>query len=216
MKLVVYTIPYEIINEDKKINYLLENGLDVLHTRKPGYSYKDYEKIISEINPSFYSKIILHDYYSLSKKYPLGGIHIPFNKSKNTFYKLYLKYLKRHNRNLQISSTVNEPLEVENVSDIVDETYLGPIFMKYSEENTRMRFDQFELKRAVSNCNNNLVALGGITIDKLSLLQQIGFKSVALQSSIWKSENIYNSFQAFKLSVTKFDENKSDAKVAIG
>jgi len=36
MKLVVYTIPYEIQNEFKKINYLFENGLEELHLRKPG------------------------------------------------------------------------------------------------------------------------------------------------------------------------------------
>jgi len=105
----------------------------------------------------------------------------------------------------------------ENIPTLIDETYLGPIFMKYSEENIRMRFDQFELKRAVTNCSNkNLVALGGISIDKLPLLQQIGFKTVALQSSIWKSEDIYNSFQAFRLSLLKFEEIPTERKISVG
>jgi len=85
MKLVVYTIPYEIQNEFKKINYLFENGLEELHLRKPGYSCNDYDKILSAIDSKFHSKVVIHDHFSLARKYNIGGIHISFNKSKSIF-----------------------------------------------------------------------------------------------------------------------------------
>lgn len=216
MKLVVYTIPYEVKNEVKKINYFFENGLDKLHLRKPGYSKKEYIKILEGINPEFYSKIVLHDHYLLARKFPIGGIHIPVRSADSFLMKALVKYLKSKNKNLQISGTIETPILAENAPEIIDETYLGPIFMRYSEENLRLRYDQFELKRAVTNSAKKIVALGGITLDKLSLIEQIGFDGVALQSSIWKSEDIYNAFQAFKLSIDSVESNTTLRKVAIG
>jgi thiamine monophosphate synthase len=55
-----------------------------------------------------------------------------------------------------------------------------------------------------------------VKLDKLSLIEQIGFDGVALQSSIWKSEDIYNAFQAFKLSIDSVESNTTLRKVAIG
>ena len=69
-------MPDFIENEANYINQLFEAGLDLLHLRKPDSCIADCERLLQEINPHWYPRIVVHDHFSLCWKYHLHGIHL--------------------------------------------------------------------------------------------------------------------------------------------
>ena len=73
----------------------------------------------------------------------------------------------------------------KNKSDYV---FLSPIFDSISKKGYKSAFSFRELKKCFDNkvFDNNVVALGGVTIRNISTLEQIGFSSCALLSELWQ------------------------------
>ena len=69
--IIVITPPEFIPHEESIINRLFENGLHLLHLRKPGGSRKDYENFIQKIIPAFRNRIVIHDHFGLVKTYEM-------------------------------------------------------------------------------------------------------------------------------------------------
>ncbi|MGB1247537.1 MAG: thiamine phosphate synthase [Chitinophagales bacterium] len=210
MKLIVYTIPYDIKDEVKTINRLFEDGLDNLHVRKPGFSASTIKEMIKGIDPQFHQNLVLHSHYHLALTHDIKGIHL---SNPNFFIKQqYAKLLKLKKNDLQVASTVHDIHQTTDINSVVDYAMVGPLYTKYSEENKKTNFNRFELAQSVQNASKKLIALGGISIQDIPLLQQIGFAGVALQSAIWKSTDANQAFNAFKMSIAKEGEfNRSMA-----
>jgi thiamine-phosphate pyrophosphorylase len=210
MKIVVYTLPYEVANEAKKINNLFKEGLDELHLRKPSLNRKAYKSLIEEIESQYHGKIVLHDYFDLVSKYKLKGIHVNqyfFNGFIGQFR--YLKY-KRLALN-SISTSVKEPSGLKQLNPIFSTIFIGPLFKKYSETSRNVNFDAFRLKTAIKSSLIPVFALGGINLQDQETLFAMGFSGIVLQSGIWKSDCTLNTFSAFKLQLSEKEGIKNNS-----
>lgn len=196
MKLIVYSIPYEISNEAKKINALFANGMEEFHLRKPGYSKSQYRNLIQSIKEEYHSKIVLHDFFSLTKKFGVKGVHVDSDSFNGLFGKLYY-YSLTSKKKIQITTSVNSFNELKKLPSLFTAAMLGPVFTKFSEQNVKENYDFFELRKLVKDSKLPIYAMGGIDLNTKKNVERIGFHGVVLQSGIWKSDDIFNAFNAF-------------------
>lgn len=211
MKYIIQTLPYSVFEEAKKINILFENGLDVIHIRKPDYSNKKIMKIIDGIDSKYHNKIVLHNNYSLIKKYSLKGIHVDFSKLNNLVGSLYYKYLKKR-YSLTISSNVIN-IDSENINNsIVDYVFSGPVYTKFTETSIVLNKNLFTISSKINKVNKEVYAINCFTINNIKATLNAGFTGPVLQSFIWKSEDIINAFKTLRLN---FEVESNFDKIAI-
>lgn len=214
MKLSLYTLPYDIANETAKINRLFELGLEELHIRKPRNSYKQTRKYIQEIDETYHNRLIIHEHYTLLNEFNLKGIHT----SKSYFSGLIGKINRWNLPDLTdktLSTTVSRLSDLTSIDHKFDKVFVGPVFTKYSQHNTKTNFDSFELKNKLSQVEKPIYALGGIEQSKVQRLLNIGFNGMVLQSAIWKSDNIVNAYEAFQMLTATPKTNKQSVQVNI-
>jgi hypothetical protein len=80
MKLIVVTTPTFFVEEDKIITALFEEGLDVLHLRKPETPAMYSERLLTLIPDKYHRRIVTHEHFYLKEE---------FNESVRTICKHY-------------------------------------------------------------------------------------------------------------------------------
>ena len=76
MKLIVVTAPTFFIEEDQIITALFEEGLDILHLRKPESQISYAERLLTLIPEKHHRRIVIHEHFSLKEEFGLMGIHL--------------------------------------------------------------------------------------------------------------------------------------------
>ena len=76
MKLILITPPSYFVEEDKIITSLFEEGLDILHLRKPHTAPMYAERLLSLIPEQYHKRIVVHGHFYLKDEYRLKGIHL--------------------------------------------------------------------------------------------------------------------------------------------
>ena len=64
--MILISNPTTIANEIETIHMLFEEGLELLHIRKPNYSEEEMKDFLSEINQEFRSQLALHSHHQLA------------------------------------------------------------------------------------------------------------------------------------------------------
>ena len=75
MKLILITPPNYFVEEDKIITALFEEGLDILHLRKPDTAPMYAERLLTLIPKQYHKRIVVHDHFYLKEEFHLKGIH---------------------------------------------------------------------------------------------------------------------------------------------
>ena len=187
MKWIVITMPDFIENEANYINQLFEAGLDLLHLRKPESCIDDCERLLQEINPKWYPRIVVHDHFSLCQKYHLHGIHL-------------------NRRNPQppaafhgsLSASCHSLAEVAERKTQCDYVFLSPIFNSISKTGYHAAFQESVLQQAAHSgiIDHQVVALGGVTARHLPYLKSHHFGGAAFLGDIWQRTTL-PSFTAY-------------------
>ena len=76
MKLILITAPEYFIEEDQIITALFEEGLDILHLRKPDTAPMFAERLLTLIPEQYHKRIVVHGHFYLKDEYRLKGIHL--------------------------------------------------------------------------------------------------------------------------------------------
>ena len=76
MKLILLTTPDFFVEEDKILTALFEEGLDILHLRKPGSEPVYSERLLTLLPASHHNQIVVHDHFYLKDEFNLKGIHL--------------------------------------------------------------------------------------------------------------------------------------------
>lgn len=212
MKILAFTLTYSTKNEVDIINELFFNGLDYLHIHKPKIKKSDLIKFINNIDSKYHSKIILHQHQSLAKKYNCKIVHFGLNKLNGFFYKWYIKFLLINNQDLKITTTIY-PSKLTKIGNLnLEYILLGPIYKKYSEDNIKLLFDRFKLKKWISSSKFDTVAFGSIDLSNVESIKKFDFSGVLLNSAIWKSHQPIEDFKRIFLEL-KNDNEKYSSKV---
>ena len=190
MKLIAITKPYFYEGEAAVIRRLLESGFDFIHLRKPCTDVacrnecKDVacrvhikiRNLLNELSSEERNKIIIHDYHELYEEFSLKGIHI--NKNVTHLPKGYQGFKTRSCHSLE---------ELKLYKDDFDYVFLSPIFDSISKVGYRSGFTKEELLEASATgiIDEKVIALGGVTFDKIADLKALNFGGVAMIGSIY-------------------------------
>ena len=181
MKIIAITPPHAIENEVVIIKRLLENSVEIVHLRKHQSEFEGVNviaylhEILSALTCEERSKIIIHDYPTLYEEFSLKGIHI--NKNITSLPKNYTGYKTRS------CHSFDEILKYKNEYDYL---FLSPIFDSISKPDYKSPFTHESLQQASLEgiIDNKVIALGGVTFDKIPYLQSLNFGGVAMIGGI--------------------------------
>jgi thiamine-phosphate pyrophosphorylase len=177
--MIVISNPQFISNEIAIINSLFNDGLEVLHLRKPEADVLEMSKFISQIDNRFHSQIMIHSHYELLNSFNLRGIHFT-EKTK-------CRQDEFANVTCKKSRTVHELADLNLVKPFIDYVFLSPLFPSVSKVGYSKCWNFEEIKREMALKRNfKIVALGGITLENMEQIRELGFDDFALLGSIWE------------------------------
>lgn len=186
--MIVITNPFSIQNEFQIIQQLFEEGLELLHVRKPAYSEDEMKSFLSNIDERFYSKLVVHEQHYLAHEFKINRIHLKEKDSvevSENFQKT-VSYL---------STSVHNINDFNELSSCFDYAFLSPVFESISKPNYKSEENLLESIKKRTNFNTKLIALGGIKECNIKMALDSGFDNVALLGSIWLSDNPIQNFK---------------------
>lgn len=175
MLTIAITYPYAIDKEDVIIRHLLANGFDIVHLRKPDANIDYCRELLGRLTPSELACIVVHDYYALYEEYALRGVHLNHNISS----------YPPHYRGTRTRSCHSFD-EVVKYKEECDFLFLSPIFDSISKRGYLSKFSHNELLNASIRgiIDDKVVALGGVTPDKISYLKSLHFGGAAMLGAL--------------------------------
>lgn len=177
--MILITNPQFLPNEADILNALFRHGLPVLHLRKPDATAEAVEALILQVDAGFRSRIMIHDCYELLEKFPLRGIH--FTEKTKDRQEEFAHYDCRK------SLAIHSLEELKNVKPAINYVFLSPIFPSVSKRGYSKEWDYEEVSQTLSsNRTFGVVALGGITLNNVGKIRELGFDDFALLGSIWE------------------------------
>ena len=176
MKLISITTPTYFVEEDQILTALFEEGLDILHLRKPNTSPVYAERLLTLIPEKFHNRIVVHDNFYLKDEYNLKGIHLNSrNPEAPTNYTGH------------ISASCHSFDDILAKREETDFLFLSPIFDSISKKGYQSAFTQEDLKEASEKgiIDKNIIALGGINENNIEQVKALNFGGVALMGGLW-------------------------------
>ncbi len=201
MKLLVITSPVEEENEAGKINRLFDEGLQILHLRKPDWESEKYELLLKKIAPQHYKKIVIHSHFKLIGKYNLKGIHLKSRmllESETQNIKEAFRLAAK--RNLTISASMHSLQQLRENKRKFDYVFLSPVFDSISKKGYSAAFDMEEVRTFLAGYNSpvEVMALGGVHEGNIQQLVSCGFSGAALLGNIWCEGESLEQFRKIK------------------
>lgn len=198
MELIAVTTPYFYPGEAAAIaDALLNRGFSRVHIRKPGATSADMRNLLSAVPQALYPRLSLHDCFEVAQELGLGGVHL---NSRNP--------MPPQGWDGIVSRSIHSVEEIAGVTE--DYAFISPVFPSISKPGYT---PQFALEELTHHLNRRIFALGGVTPDRLPVLEKAGFAGAAMLGAAW-SKPIDR--EAFRLQfITHPDENRSMAEEAL-
>ncbi|HAS41046.1 MAG TPA: hypothetical protein DCS93_11220 [Microscillaceae bacterium] len=206
MNIIVISDPEEVPNEAFILNALFEHGLEVFHLRKPAYTKAKTEALIEAIDPQYRDRVVLHHRYPLAMDYGLRGIHFTGHFIRDCFPKLEDWYQEAKQYNMTVSASKHQLTELTSLEVTYDYVFLSPIFDSISKVGYKSNFA--DLESVVDyKTYTKIVALGGVTVDKIDQLKRMRFNGAAVLGAIWQEpDKAVQAFMALKAVWEKEDQ----------
>ncbi|WP_026728628.1 thiamine phosphate synthase [Flavobacterium denitrificans] len=187
--MIVITNPFFVKNEIDILHSLFEEGLSLLHIRKPEFSELEMAHFIPQIKPEYRNKLVLHSHHSLAEDFGITRIHFSEKERKSNRINP-ARFSKPCRYKYESISTSTHSIEGFNsLENDFDYAFLSPVFKSISKENYHSEIDLFEEIKKRTNYKTKLIALGGIDSENIRKTLEKGFDDVALLGSIWKNKN---------------------------
>lgn len=176
MKLILLSTPFYFVEEHQILNALFDEGLELLHLRKPNTDSAYLERLITLIKEPYRKQIVIHDHFYLKEEYNLKGIH-----------------LNRRNPNApqnykgSISCSCHSADEVVQVKRKFDYLFLSPIFNSISKQGYSSNFTTEQLRELSKKkvIDRKVMALGGVCSDNISSLKDFDFGGAVVLGDVW-------------------------------
>lgn len=176
---IVITLPEFFDNEADAIVRLFQSGLERLHLRKPEATEAEYRDLLRQIPSCYHSRIVLHDHFALLDEFCLGGVHL--NRRNPAAPKGWTGH---------VSCSCHSLEEVQQRKSQFDYVSLSPIYDSVSKQGYLSAFSHEELSAAkvAGVIDGKVMALGGITHDRLQEVERLGFGGVMVLGDAWRKE----------------------------
>ncbi len=165
-----------VVEDVYLIQRLLDGGIDIIHLRKPEADIRECRKLLKKLTKGERAKIVIHDFPELYYEFSLKGIHV--NKNVTSLPNDYTGIRTRSCHSFE---------EVERHKSEYDYLFLSPIFNSISKAGYEAAFSREELIKASKDCiiDDKVIALGGVTFDKIPYLKMLNFGGVAMIGGIY-------------------------------
>ena len=194
MKLIVISSATTLTDEASMVTTLFENGLGTFHLRKPKHSTRGLREFILQIPTKFHNRIVIHSHHNLAHRFDLKGIHltkIHRNKKIKTWFSI--KLLKMRKPHIIITSSHKRLASLFDEERNPDYVFLSPVFDSFTSK-YQSGFTEHSLKAAMEKTPFQVVARGGVDINYIQKVNDIGFAGMALYSGIWKKSDPVSEF----------------------
>lgn len=180
MKLIVVTAPTFFVEEDQIITALFEEGLDILHLRKPETPAMYSERLLTLIPSIYHKRIVTHEHFYLQEEFKLMGIHLNARNPNEP-----------HDYSGNVSCTCHSLNELQSKKHFYDYVFLSPVYDCITKQGISAGFTAEELRKAGKErlIDSKVMALGGITPDNILEIKDYGFGGAVVMGDIWNKFN---------------------------
>lgn len=186
--MIVITNPSAVADEISIIDSLFEEGLSLLHIRKPDFSEIETAKFIHQIKHQYRQNLVLHNHHEIAADFGINRIHFSETERKKIINFTELS-------DFVLSTSTHSVEDFNALENTFEYAFLSPLFPSISKENYSSKTNLFEEIKQRENFNTKIVALGGIYSDNIEQSLQNGFDDIALLGTIWNSPNAIKNFK---------------------
>lgn len=186
--ILVITPELIVPNETDFINHMFQEGLDLLHIRKPWISRNEMIEFITQIDESFYTQLVLHTYYDLGKEFTISRFHFREIDRQEEMYKSFAK-------ENTISTSVHDIKTYNTLEKEWEYAFISPFFPSISKKGYGLNSTIKEEIKHRNNPDVKLIALGGIHQDNIHEVFDSDADGAALLGAIWESEEPLKVFK---------------------
>ena len=189
--MIVFSNPIALRDEIDIIHSLFEDGLDLFHVRKPGYSLAEMQQFLQQIKSDYREKLALHTHHQLADDFGINRIHFSEKDRKHAN-----EFPARFSKPCRYKSTSTHSIhDFNTLENHFDYAFLSPVFPSISKQNYLPNTNLVEAIKSRTNFKTKVIALGGITSENITKTLESGFDDVALLGTIWNNENLLNQFK---------------------
>ncbi|WP_419869544.1 thiamine phosphate synthase [Chryseobacterium sp. CT-SW4] len=186
--IIVITPEQYFKRESDGINKLLEEGLELLHIRKPYGTKEDLKVLLDGIEASFYPKLVLHNYHETGKQYGISRFHFTEQARVNKTYPPYEEG--------KVSSTSVHDIDSYNrLNKEWEYAFLSPVFPSISKPGHGRDSTLLDTIGKRNNKDVKLIALGGIDEKTIPVIKDKNIDGIALLGAIWQNEDPLSAFK---------------------
>lgn len=180
MKLIVVTTPTFFVEEDEIVTALFEEGLDILHLRKPETPAMYAERFLTLIPAKYRRRIVTHEHFYLQEEFNLMGIHLNTRNPQEP-----------HDYSGHVSCTCHSFDELRHKKHFYDYTFLCPVYDCITKAGTFSSFTAEELRQGGKNklIDSHVMAFGGVTADNILEVKDYGFGGAVVMGDLWSRFN---------------------------
>ena len=177
MEWIVITSPGFLQGEADFIDRLFGHGLDRLHLRKPGAEIGECRRLLDGISREWLPQIVVHDNFGLCREYGLSGVHL---NGRNP--------MAPPNHGGSVSRSCHSLEEISRYKGECDYLTLSPIFNSISKQGYMAAFGPGQLAAARDSglIDRRVMALGGVTLENIPRVKELGFGGVAILGDVWQ------------------------------
>lgn len=185
--IIVITPEERIQNETEIINALFQEGLDLLHLRKPFIGSEEMKDFIQKIDSKFHSQLVLNSHYDLAKDFNISRLHFREVDRQNSLFKSFTDKI--------ISTSVHDIEAFNELNGNWEYAFISPVFQSISKKGYGEHSNILnEIKRR-QNSDVKLIALGGINENNMNEVFENRIDGVALLGAIWESKKPVQIFK---------------------
>ena len=186
--IIVITQPYFFEGEAERIVQLLSSGTaDIVHIRKPLdradqlarlEQLVKLQRLIQALPSELYPRLVLHDCFKLAVKYNLRGIHLNSrNAQPPEGYKGAVS-ISCHSLDF-LAECRRKPYAYISLSPIFDSISKRGYYSTFTS-------DVIAAARSQGLIDERVMALGGVTFDKIDDVLKMGFGGAMILGDAWK------------------------------
>ena len=181
-RLMVITQPSFVSDEGMFINTLFEHGIDRVHIRKPGASAEEHRRLIEQVDGLWHCRLSLHDCHEVAVEYGCG-VHLNARNPNPP----------QAEGRVVLSASCHSLAEVVERKKACDYVFLSPIFDSISKQGYSAAFTAADIRKAAQGgiVDNRVMALGGVSLENVSLVEQMGFGGAALLGDVWRDFTLF-------------------------
>lgn len=188
---IVLSAPGPVAREATLIHALFAAGMTLFHIRKPGYSEKEVQQLLTQIDPEYYERIALHQHHQVAKLAGIKRLHFP-ERIRLQQQEQTLQDLKAGDYTL--STSIHDQDSYHRLSGAFAYTFFGPYAPSISKPGYVGTAETKGITGIIKQ-GTALIALGGLQASNLREPISTGFDGVAVLGSVWKDEKVTDNFK---------------------